>query len=403
MTVTEEAVTPDFYVYDSRPVSRVELSDNELELAWPDGTIGTFNGTWLRENSVGHGIDPVTREGIASPTDVLGHRMIDAGLESGGDTVVVGWEDGLVHGYSAGWLHSVADQRQGVMAGLPRQEPWVTVGAPPQFPGVRLVDLPTQRWPPPGDGSALATLLESLLRHGVVRLVDGPVGLDDLESMATELGPLVETNFGRVWDVVTKVEPDSTAYTDRALIPHTDLPTRERPPGFQVLHCIENDCAGGLSQMADGLAIVDYLRVFEPEHHDALTTLRWIFMSKGRSIDHRWSAPVVEPDAGDGTIIIRGFSPTRAFPDMPVGEVDRSYAAIARLHQLGADPSFQIESRFRAGDAVIFDNRRILHARSAFDGSHGTRHLRGCYLATDDVRSTARVLTRTRSAAESSA
>ncbi len=391
MTVTDEAVAPDFYRYASRPASLATLCSGLLEVRWPDGTVGTFNGTWLRENSVGFGIDPVTREGIARPADLLGRRLVHVALEAAGAQVVAGWDDGLTHRFATAWLHSVAIDGQTAMAGIPRQEPWVTPCAPAHYPGVRRDQLPTSPWPPSANEG---DLLDSLLRHGVVRLAGGPTGRDDLESFARSLGPLIDTNFGRVWDVIAKVDPDSTAYTGRALVPHTDLPTRERPPGFQALHCIENTCSGGLNQIADGLAIVEYLRTCEPDHHDALTTLRWVFMSKGRGIDHRWSAPVVEPDAGDGTIIIRGFSPLRAFPDMPVSDVDRSYAAIARLHELGADPAFRIESSFRPGDAVIFDNRRILHARSAFDPTAGSRHLRGCYLSTDDIRSRARVLGR---------
>jgi gamma-butyrobetaine dioxygenase len=79
---------------------------------------------------------------------------------------------------------------------------------------------------------------------------------------------------------------------------------------------------------------------------------------------------------------------------MAAVDVDRSYEAMARFHTLGADPAFQIESAFVPGDAVIFDNRRMLHARSAYDPTAGMRRLRGCYFDPDDLRSTVRVLTR---------
>jgi gamma-butyrobetaine dioxygenase len=51
--------------------------------------------------------------------------------------------------------------------------------------------------------------------------------------------------------------------------------------------------------------------------------------------------------------------------------------------------------RLDAGDCVIFDNTRILHARTAFDeSSSGGRHLQGCYADLDGLESTIAILER---------
>ncbi|NNF54181.1 MAG: hypothetical protein HKN03_07025 [Acidimicrobiales bacterium] len=391
--------TPDFYSYSPVPLEIASAKANRVIIEWPDGHSIAVSGTWLRENIVGHSVDPLTREGIGSPSDHLGPRLEHAGVTADG-TLSVDWDDGCSAEFDSGWLRSFATGGAGMLAGLPTATPWVSARAGQEIAGDRRLELPLHIWPPLApDGTVapavLRPIVDDLIRYGVVRLVDGPTGQDDLESFAVNLGPLRDTNFGRVWDVMAKVDPNSTAYTGRPLVPHTDLPTRERPPGFQALHCVENTCEGGLNQMADGLAIVRHLEATEPDYFEALTTLRWVFMSKGRGIDHRWTAPVVEFEPIDGAILIRGFSPVRAFPDMPVDDVDRSYAAISRLHELGADPAFQIQSAFQPGQAVIFDNRRMLHARSGFDPSAGIRRLRGCYFDPDDIRSVARVLART--------
>lgn len=42
-----------------------------------------------------------------------------------------------------------------------------------------------------------------------------------------------------------------------------------------------------------------------------------------------------------------------------------------------------------AGDVVAFDNRRVLHARTAFD-ARSARQLQGCYIDIDAVQSAAR-------------
>ena len=49
------------------------------------------------------------------------------------------------------------------------------------------------------------------------------------------------------------------------------------------------------------------------------------------------------------------------------------------------------------GDCIVFDNTRILHARTAFEGGGGgggARHLQGCYADLDGLASTVAVLER---------
>lgn len=54
--------------------------------------------------------------------------------------------------------------------------------------------------------------------------------------------------------------------------------------------------------------------------------------------------------------------------------------------------------RLESGDCLIFDNTRILHARTAFEEtSTGRRHLQGCYADLDGLLSTLSVLERQRS------
>lgn len=50
------------------------------------------------------------------------------------------------------------------------------------------------------------------------------------------------------------------------------------------------------------------------------------------------------------------------------------------------------EKKLEPGTAVIFDNRRIVHARRAFGKQGGERWLRGAYIDTDVFRSRLRVL-----------
>ncbi|NDH87932.1 MAG: gamma-butyrobetaine,2-oxoglutarate dioxygenase, partial [Actinobacteria bacterium] len=47
-----------------------------------------------------------------------------------------------------------------------------------------------------------------------------------------------------------------------------------------------------------------------------------------------------------------------------------------------------VELTLRPGELVAFDNRRVLHGRRAFRSS-ARRHLQGCYIDIDAIRSAA--------------
>jgi gamma-butyrobetaine dioxygenase len=48
--------------------------------------------------------------------------------------------------------------------------------------------------------------------------------------------------------------------------------------------------------------------------------------------------------------------------------------------RLSRDPAFRIAFKMQPGQMAVFDNRRVLHGREAFDPSTGFRHLHGCYV-----------------------
>lgn len=69
------------------------------------------------------------------------------------------------------------------------------------------------------------------------------------------------------------------------------------------------------------------------------------------------------------------------------GEVTAFYTAYRRWAALLAQPERQLNLRLAPGDCLIFDNTRILHARTAFSMA-GRRHLQGCYADLDGLAST---------------
>ena len=78
---------------------------------------------------------------------------------------------------------------------------------------------------------------------------------------------------------------------------------------------------------------------------------------------------------------------------LPYAEVTAFYAAYRRWAELLGAPERQLHVRLAPGDCLIFDNTRILHARTAFAVTGG-RHLQGCYADLDGLASTLAVLAR---------
>lgn len=396
---TPSLSTPDFYHYPWQPLSDARLDGEFVVLRWADGVELRAHGWWLRENVVADGAtDPISREGTLDPALLSdGLAVASAAVDDAGALRLRWAPDGFQGALHPGWLRHVAQGHHGVHAWLPGERSWTAADltAPATFSGADALS----------DDDTLRVWLRAMVRDGIGRLQGLPTDGDVVLTVASRIGAQRDTNFGRVWSVKAEIlgnDDNSTANTALRLGPHTDLPTREVPPGFQFLHCLVNTCEGGWSRMTDGAAVAECLAREEPATYDALTSLRWVFFNRSREHDHRWSGPMIHRGAPGSPLTIRAFYPVRAFPDMPDADIPRAYRAARRFHQLCADPRFQIGYPLRPGDLVAFDNRRLLHARDAFSPTQGQRHLRGCYLDHDEVYSRLRVLERRREAASPS-
>ena len=70
------------------------------------------------------------------------------------------------------------------------------------------------------------------------------------------------------------------------------------------------------------------------------------------------------------------------------------YAAYRPLIAMTREDRFRVRFRLAPGEMASFDNRRVLHARTAFDPSTRARHLQGCYVDTGELSSRIRILRR---------
>jgi len=233
----------------------------------------------------------------------------------------------------------------------------------------------------------LKRFLEIIEEVGVGFLSDCPTELGTVTGIASRLGFVENSHFGGRFDVESKPAAENLAYTAVALFPHNDLPSREHLPGVQLLLCLENAATGGESILVDALAAAERLRTEDPASFDLLVSTPVTFTSIAATWHIVNRAPIIATDS-DGRITGTRFHPALIGPvDVAPDVMGDFYTAHRALLDIVTDPSMQYTFRLEPGDCQIFDNQRILHARWSFDPNSGPRHLEGCYVPLDEIKS----------------
>jgi predicted HD phosphohydrolase/alpha-ketoglutarate-dependent taurine dioxygenase len=230
--------------------------------------------------------------------------------------------------------------------------------------------------------SDIALIADDVTRYGLARVTDVATEHGQVLRFAATLGFVRETNYGQLFDVRTEAGATNLASTALGLPLHTDNPYRDPAPTVQILHCLRPAASGGLTRLADGYAAAHRLRIDDPATFAVLSTTPVTFRFRDDDVDlvARRSVIEVAPD-GD----VRAVALNHRSLDTPAGAAyAAALAAFVELLEASA-----IELSLAAGDAIVFDNRRIVHARTGFDPSSG-RHLQGCYIDIDALHSAAR-------------
>ncbi|MCJ1419233.1 hypothetical protein MMC32_005586 [Xylographa parallela] len=260
--------------------------------------------------------------------------------------------------------------------------------------------------------------LNHLHRYGILFLGSTPSEVSAIERIADRIGPLRNTFYGPTWDVRSIPSAKNVAYTSQNLGFHMDLLYMASPPGLQILHTMTASTRGGESLFSDGLnacfavwkeAPVNLASLYNFQvcykykndghwyQQDRTTICNPIeFDASGYEIpdltrseqEINWSPPFQGPferDIGMKDISRNG----KAEPGLSALRVYLKAAKVFKAFLEAEDSVF--ETKMEEGTCVVFDNRRILHARKAFD-SDGERWLRGAYVDKDPFKSRLRVL-----------
>ncbi|KAG6333400.1 hypothetical protein ID866_5682 [Astraeus odoratus] len=258
--------------------------------------------------------------------------------------------------------------------------------------------------------SRLLDAITQLSRYGLLFVTGIPTQETDnatceTRKLASLFGELRLTFYGELWDVKNVTNSRNIAYTDLDIGLHGDLLYFEHPPRYQILHCLKNRVTGGMSIFADGFHTAYTLRKVYPDDFETLSTtpVPFHYINDGHHLHYEHPTIELESFAVSSSSPERAvkyinYSPPFQAPFVPSPTLPIFQTSLKRFATLIDDPANRIEYTLREGDATIFDNRRVLHARTAFTDAgqvatgEPNRWLKGCYVEADTVLDRGRVL-----------
>jgi len=240
-----------------------------------------------------------------------------------------------------------------------------------------------------GSDDGVAEWLHKTAEFGFALALGTPPTAQATEALLRRIGYVRETIFGGMWEFTADLTKADTAYTNLELRPHTDGTYSHDAPGAQLLHCLHFEGSGGESTMVDAFAVAQRLRQESPAHADTLSAVAVPGQYIGDGAHLMAARPVLRHDHTGQLVQVSFNNYDRAPFLLPEGEMIAFYDALRAFDLIANDPAMQWRHVLAPGEALLFDNWRVLHGRFAYTGE---RRLCGGYVNREDVESRLRQL-----------
>ncbi|XP_033741377.1 gamma-butyrobetaine dioxygenase-like [Pecten maximus] len=375
-------------------VQQVQVVDGgkKLNVTWEDGKSFDFHSIWLRFQC------PCTscREESSGlfrtrPADIpLGLKIKEAVKTETGD-VQVQWKEEQHHGYfSQDFLHQHIYSKDHLQAKKQVSRP--------VFNTTKNIDI--MPWEDVNNSEkGLYRWLRKLNEDGLAKVSGVPKERDYLEKVIRKIGPIIHTPYGYLFEVATVDDPVNASFTSVALHFHQDLPVYEGQPGIQFLHCLRFDetVKGGVTRFLDMYQVLAKFRVQYPNEFKTLCRVPISIQMEYDNSDYpvlmSKRRPIIYLDDHGEVISVVWHTYMHAPLEVPEEDVEEFYNAYQLLGRAVEFSEDVIETKLKPGEVIAFNNRRMLHARSAYEeGGSGKRHFQGGYLSGDDFKSRLLVL-----------
>lgn len=224
-----------------------------------------------------------------------------------------------------------------------------------------------------------AALIRAVHIYGIAMITKAPaepnVGIRLADAL---VGAAETTNFGYKFVIKAVEKPHNLAFDSIGLQQHTDFTYCDKVPDIGVFHCINPAPVGGESLWLDGFAAAADLEEYD---RSVLAETPVAHLDISDKWDLRAKHPTLEYD-GDGNLKRVYFNERtrdswRQYADTRKAPSPNFYSALRSYEKLVDDQSRMLHTPLAKGDIILFDNRRVLHSRKAFQGE---RHMEGTYI-----------------------
>jgi alpha-ketoglutarate-dependent taurine dioxygenase/DUF971 family protein len=371
-------------------IQHIDRQPRLLAITWGDGHRSNFHHIWLRDNcacsecgdrSGGH---RYLELGSIDPDITAGEVLVD---DSG--SLQIKWTgDDHRSSYAAAWLRANCYSVEAVAERRHQPILW----------DCQLNDN-IEEW----DYSEIITnpatrlvMFEHINDYGFAVINDVSKELDQIEKLAAIFGFIRQTHYGRVFELISTPQQRILAQTAHAIRPHTDEQFRDPVPGLFMMHCLRaSECGGGASILVDGFKAAANLRSHNKEQYNLLTRVpiphRRFLVDDVDDVALSAAWPAIELDHHGDVIAVHINERTMAPLVTREQLIEPVYQALKELLDQVYSPQACINYRLESGQAVVLDNHRVMHARTAFNGN---RHIRQCHVDRDEFFSRLRALHR---------
>ena len=362
-------------------ISKVSKNGSVLNIEWSDGEKSNFNFMWLRDNCpTAH--DKDSRHWMFNILEVSTNIEPKTCKINNDGKLEVEWSEGNhISFYDQKWLRNNCYTINNKKKYISPYQLWDNLLQK------NLKSISVEHDEIVNSDKGLVKWLQLLHYKGIAIVKNAPIEKESAFPVLNRISHTRETFFKTPFEVINIPKPNNSAYTAHALRNHMDLPWFENPPGYQFLHCLINNADGGDSSAVDAFAVADYLRRNEKEIFEILVNVPLKFRDKDYTQESHRSfygsaiSLTKDGDYNDIRFSVATMDALDCHPDI----MDKVYKAHHRFGNLLHDDKFQINFRLEPGDIFSFNNRRILHGRTAFNPNSGDRHLQGYYMDRDEI------------------
>ena len=361
-------------------IATLSPGDLSLEVTWSDGVTSRYPWLWLRD----HAHDEDTLHPVTQQRQLFTARvprgLRGLGTELVGDDLVVTWD--VLEPPSCLPVAFLARYR------LPRAAR-AAVDVPVTLWNSSLATPTVEYAAVMNTEAGVAQWLGRTLQYGFCIVTGTPATAAATEELIHRVGYIRETIFGGFWEFTADLAKADTAYTTLELRGHTDSTYSNDAPGCQLLHCLQFEGTGGESTMVDGFAIARRMEAEAPELFEVLSTVAVPGQYLGDGSHLMAARPVFRHDHTGRLVQVSFNNYDRAPFLLDEADMVEFYDAIRLFDEIANEPTMQWRHVLQPGEAMLFDNWRVLHGRAAYSG---VRRMCGAYLNREDVESRLRQL-----------